>query len=45
VNEDVAAKTLREKCVKGEAWRMAGQLEDLKEIWDTLDTCYERPEK
>jgi hypothetical protein len=24
---------------------MVGHLEDLKEIWDTLDTCYERPEK
>ncbi len=22
-----------------------GHLEDLREIWDTLDTCYERPEK
>jgi hypothetical protein len=24
---------------------MVGHLEDLKEIWDTLDKCYERPEK
>ncbi len=45
VNDDLAAKTLREKCVKGDAWRMVGHLEDLKEIRDTLDTCYERPEK
>ncbi len=42
---NLAAKTLRENCVKGDAWRMVGHLEDLKEIWDTLDTCYERPEK
>jgi hypothetical protein len=31
--------------VKGDAWKMVGHLEDLKEIWDTLDACYKRPEK
>jgi hypothetical protein len=45
VNDDLAAKTLREKCVKGDALRMVSHLDDLQEIWDTLDTCYERPEK
>ncbi len=45
VSDDVAAKTLMEKCVMGDAWKMVGHLEDLKEIWGTLDTCYERPEK
>jgi hypothetical protein len=45
VNDDLAAKTLREKCVKGDAHKMIGHLEELREIWDTLDTCYERPEK
>jgi hypothetical protein len=47
VSNDLAAKTLREKCVKGDAWKMLGYLEDLKEIWDTLetDTCYKRPTK
>jgi hypothetical protein len=42
MSDDLAAKTLREKCVKGDAWKMVGHLEDLKEILDTLDTCYER---
>jgi hypothetical protein len=32
MNDDLAAKTLREKCVKGDALRMVGHLEDLKEI-------------
>jgi hypothetical protein len=45
VNNDLAAKTLREKCVKGDACKMVGQMEYLKEIWDTMDTCYKRPEK
>jgi hypothetical protein len=42
VSGDLAAKTLREKCVTGDALRMVGHLEDLKEIWNMLDTCYER---
>jgi hypothetical protein len=45
VNDDLAAKTMREKCVKGDAHKMIGRLEELGEILDTLDTCYERPEK
>jgi hypothetical protein len=45
VNDDLAAKTLREKCVKGDAYKMVGHLEGLREIWDTLDTCYEKPQK
>ncbi len=45
VNVDLAAKTLREKCVKGDTLRMVSHHDDLREIWDTLDTCYERPEK
>jgi hypothetical protein len=35
VSDDLAAKTLREKCVKGDVWKMVGHLENLKEIWDT----------
>ncbi len=45
INDDLAAKTLREKCVKGYAHKMVGHLEDLREMWATLDMCYERPEK
>jgi hypothetical protein len=45
VSDDLAAKTLREKCVSGDAVKMIGYMEDLVEIWETLNTCYERPEK
>jgi hypothetical protein len=45
VNIDLAAKTLREKCVKGDALKMVSHLDDLGEMWDNFDTCYERPEK
>ncbi len=45
VNNDLAAKALRDKCIKGDALRMVSHLNDLQEIWETLYTCYERPEK
>jgi hypothetical protein len=45
VNNDLAAKALRDKCIKGDAIRMVSHLDDLQEMWETLDTCYERPEK
>ncbi len=45
VNNDLAAKALRDKCIKGDALRMVSHLDDLREIWETLDTCFERPEK
>jgi hypothetical protein len=45
VNDDLAAKALRDKCIQGDALRMVSHLDDLQEIWETLDTCFERPEK
>jgi hypothetical protein len=45
VNNDLAARALRDKCLKGDALRMVSHLDDLREMWETLDTCYERPEK
>jgi hypothetical protein len=42
VSDDLAARTLRDKCLQGDALRMVNHLDDL---WETLDTCYERPEK
>ncbi len=45
VNDDLAARTLRDKCLKGDTLQMVSHLDDLQEMWETLDTCYERPEK
>jgi hypothetical protein len=45
VNNDLAARALRDKNLKGDALQMVSHLDDLQEIWETLDTCYERPEK
>jgi hypothetical protein len=40
VNNDLAARTLRDKCLKGDALQMVSHLDDLQEMWETLDTCY-----
>jgi hypothetical protein len=45
VGNNLVARTLREKCVSRVAHKMIGNMEDLTKIWDTLDTCFERPEK
>jgi hypothetical protein len=45
VGDDLAARTLRDKCLQGDARQMVGHLDELYEMWETLDTCYERPDK
>jgi hypothetical protein len=45
VSNDLAARTLRDKCLQGDALQMVSHLDDLREMWETLDTCYERPDK
>jgi hypothetical protein len=45
VSNDLAARTLRDKCLQGDALQMVSHLDDLHEMWETLDTCYERPDK
>ncbi len=39
VSNGLTAKTLREKCISGDAMKMVAHLEDLTEIWESLDTC------
>jgi hypothetical protein len=45
VSDDLAARTLRDRCLQGDALQMVSHLDDLCEMWETLDTCYERPDK
>ncbi len=45
VGDDLAARTLRDKSLQGDACQMVSHLDDLCEMWETLDTCYERPDK
>jgi hypothetical protein len=41
----LVAKALSKKCVSKEVKKMIGNIEDLNEMWSTMDTCYERSEK
>ncbi len=45
MSNDLAARTLRDKCLQGDALQMVSHLDDLRYMWETLDTCYERPDK
>ncbi len=45
VSDDLAARTLRDKCLQGDALQMVSHLDDLRKMWETLDTCYERLDK
>jgi hypothetical protein len=45
VNNDLAARALRGKCLKGDALQMVSHLDNLQEMLENLDTCYERLEK
>ncbi len=33
------------KCLSSSVRNMVKDIEDLQEIWDTLDTCFDQPEK
>jgi hypothetical protein len=45
VSNDLAARALRDKCLQGDALQMVSHLDDLQEMWESLDPCYERPDK
>jgi hypothetical protein len=36
---------LKDNSLSGEARDVVGNIEDLDEVWDTLDTCHNCPEK
>ncbi len=38
-------KTLRERCVNDKVNTMTSNIEGFGEMWNTMDTCYERPDK
>jgi hypothetical protein len=43
--DSLVAKSLKAKFLNVEVKLMVGNIEDLREIWSTLDVCYECPEK
>jgi hypothetical protein len=45
VRDELGWWGLKDRSLPGEAKSVVGNIEDLDEVWDTLDTCYDRPEK
>jgi hypothetical protein len=45
VQDELASRVLKEKSRVWNAWSMVNDIEDLQEIWETFDTCYDRPKK
>jgi hypothetical protein len=45
VRDELVSHVLKEKSLSGSVKSMVNDMEDLHEIWDTLDTCFDRPEK
>jgi hypothetical protein len=43
--DELVNRTLKEKSLVENAQAMVKDIEDLQELWDTLDICYDRPEK
>jgi hypothetical protein len=45
VRDKMVIRALKEKCLMGNVKNMIKDIEDLQEVWDTLDTCFDWPEK
>jgi hypothetical protein len=45
VRDELVSWALKEKSLTRNARSMVNDIEDLQEIWNTLDTCCDRPEK
>jgi hypothetical protein len=45
MRDELVSRELKKKCLLGSVKNMVKDIEDLQEIWDTLDTCLDRPEK
>jgi hypothetical protein len=43
VRDELVSWALKEKSLVGSVKSMVNNIEDLQEIWDTLDTCFDRP--
>ncbi len=45
VRDELVCRALKEKSLTGSAGAMVNEIEELQEVWDTLETCFDRPEK
>jgi hypothetical protein len=45
VRDELVCRTLKEKSLTSEVRMMVNDIDDLREVWDTLNKCYDRPGK
>jgi hypothetical protein len=45
VRDELVCRILKEKCLVGDARMMVRDIDDLREVWETLNKCYDRPGK
>ncbi len=45
MRENLVTKNLREKCMNQQVKKMTENIKSFSEIWQTMDTYYERPDK
>jgi hypothetical protein len=45
MRDELVCRSLKEKSLAGHARQTVNDIDDLREVWDTLDTCYDRPDK
>ncbi len=45
VRDELVCRSLKEKCLASGVRVLMNDIDDLREAWNTLDTCFDRPEK
>jgi len=45
VRDELVCRILKEKSLEGDARLMVRDIDDLREVWETLNKCYDRPGK
>jgi hypothetical protein len=45
VRDELACRSLKERSLASHVRLLVNDIDDLREVWGTLDTCYDRPDK
>ncbi len=45
VRDELVCRSLKEKSLASNVRLMVNDIDDLREVWDTLNTCYDRPDR
>jgi hypothetical protein len=45
VRDELVCRSLKEKSLASHVRQMVNDIDDLREVWETLNTCYDRPDK